>query len=73
MVAINVSVKLDDVINVFNHSFNDLLDEDVVCVFLLYQLEKGLNDRLIKEPILKEYFILVSNIDEFKRYHVVNL
>lgn len=43
MVARNVSVKLDDVMNVFNHSLNDLSDKDAVHVCLLYMLEKGFN------------------------------
>lgn len=69
----NVSKKLEHVMKLFKHSLNDLSDEDEVCVCLLYLLEKGFNGRLDKQPILEEYFALVSDLDEFSRYHVVNL
>ncbi|XP_052619612.1 uncharacterized protein LOC111878296 [Lactuca sativa] len=71
MVAWNAFVKLDDVKNVFDHSLNDLSDEDMISVYLLYLLEKGFNGRLAKQHVLEGYFALVSDFDEFNKYHVV--
>ena len=48
MVPRNVSVKFDDIITVFKRSINELSDEDLVRVCLLYLLQKGVNERLPK-------------------------
>lgn len=57
----------------FEKSLNDLSEEDAVRVYLLYLLDKGFNGRLKKQHVLEEYFSLLSNIDEIKKYHVAIL
>ena len=71
MVPTNVLVKLHHVTNVFQHSLNELSYEDIVHVYLIYMLEKGFNGRLAKQPVTEEYFVLLSNLDEFNGYNVV--
>lgn len=63
-------MKLNDVVDVFKHSLNELSDEDVVCVCLLYLLKKGFSGRLPRQPVIDDYFSFLSNLDEFKRYKV---
>ena len=68
-----LTIKLEDVSKVFEHSLNDLLDEDAVHVCLLYLLEKGSNGRLAKQLVFREYLALVSDVDEFNKFLVVHL
>ena len=66
-------MKLDDVTKVFERSLNELSDENVVHICLLYLLENGINGWLPKQPVTQQYFALLSNLEELNRYHVVNL
>lgn len=65
MVQKNNTVKFKDVIDVFEASLNDISDEDVVCVCLIYLLEKGFNGCLHRQmwyPTLMNSIGIVSLI-----------
>lgn len=66
-------IKLEHVVNVFETSLHELSDNDTFHMCLLYLLEKVFNDRLPRHPMKEEYLGLVSNFDDFNRYHVLNL
>lgn len=57
----------------FDGAFNELSNEDVVRVCILYLLEKSFNGRLSRQSMKDETLDLVSNLDEFNGYRVANL
>lgn len=48
VVVLSDMVRLEYVRNVFDKSFDELLDKDMVRVCLLYSLEKGFNGQLLR-------------------------
>lgn len=69
----NASMKLEHVVDVFDNSLIELSNEDAVRVCLLYILEKDFNECLPRQHVINEYFSFLWNLDEFNKYHVVNL
>lgn len=58
---------------VFNNSLHRLSNSNNVEVFPLYMLKQGFCSRYLRQPVHDEYLALVSNLDDFNMYKVIQI